>query len=168
MELELAKLIGHVGAEMPFSETFDFREMEFGGSRPVQEPVEANGTVRNEAGVLLLSGTVETKLHCVCDRCAKPFERDVRIDLHAVLETDPDSAEPEDVWTFPVKDDRADLEEIVRTAFVFEMDGQLLCREDCKGLCCRCGKDLNLGPCDCKPERDPRFAVLQTLLDKQS
>lgn len=165
MVLELAQLIGRVGSELPFSETFEFCEMEFGGCRPVQEPVTANGTIRNEAGVLKLDGTVATRLHCVCDRCAKPFLRDLSVAVHAILEPDADSGEPEDIWTFPVTEDRVDPEEIVRTALVFEMDGQMLCREDCKGLCCWCGKDLNLGPCDCKPERDPRFAVLQTLMD---
>ena len=47
------------------------------------------------------------------------------------------------------------------------MDQKLLCREDCKGLCFRCGKNLNEGPCDCKSEPDSRFAVLQQLLDRK-
>ena len=53
------------------------------------------------------------------------------------------------------------------TTFVLNMDSKLLCSEDCKGLCSRCGANLNLGPCDCKPEPDPRFAALQQLLDKK-
>jgi uncharacterized protein len=46
------------------------------------------------------------------------------------------------------------------------METKFLCREDCKGLCARCGKNLNLGPCGCGKEIDPRFAVLEQLLDK--
>ena len=42
----------------------------------------------------------------------------------------------------------------------------LLRREDCKGLCPSCGKNLNLGPCACRKPVDPRFAVLEQLLDK--
>ena len=42
-----------------------------------------------------------------------------------------------------------------------------LCSEDCKGLCPRCGADLNLGPCSCKKETDPRLAVLAKLLENK-
>ena len=62
--------------------------------------------------------------------------------------------------------EEADLDEILNAAFVLNMDSQLLCREDCKGLCSRCGKDLNEGPCGCKQEIDPRLAVLAQLLEK--
>ncbi len=47
------------------------------------------------------------------------------------------------------------------------LDGKPLCKEDCKGLCPTCGKDLNEGPCGCKKELDPRLAVLAKLLDKK-
>ena len=61
-----------------------------------------------------------------------------------------------------------DLDEVFTTAVVLDMDTTHLCREDCKGLCHRCGADLNEGPCGCKPEVDPRFAALAQLLDKES
>ena len=72
----------------------------------------------------------------------------------------------EDEGVFPLIDDSADLEEIVRTVFVLNMDSKLLCKEDCKGICCRCGTDLNHGPCGCQKELDPRFAALKQLLEK--
>ena len=167
MLLGIAELIGRSGGVIPFSAEMDFRDMEFGGSRPVTEPVSASGELRNEAGVLLLEGEVATTLHGVCDRCAKEFTRRIRIPIHAVVETDPDSAAPDDLWTFTAEDDTVDLDEIVRTAFVLGMDSKLLCKEDCKGRCFRCGADWNLGPCGCKPEPDPRFAALQQLLEKK-
>ena len=43
--------------------------------------------------------------------------------------------------------------------------GDKLCRDDCRGLCPRCGANLNDGPCSCEPEADPRFAALQRLLN---
>ena len=55
----------------------------------------------------------------------------------------------------------ADLDEILTTAFVLNMDSKLLCRPDCKGICPRCGKNLNEGACSCRPEIDPRLAVNQ-------
>ena len=48
--------------------------------------------------------------------------------------------------------------------WVYRRKDVFLCSEDCKGLCAVCGKNLNEGPCDCKPEPDPRLAVLAQLL----
>ena len=62
--------------------------------------------------------------------------------------------------------DEVDLDELVRVEFILHMDSKTLCSENCKGLCPRCGADLNLGPCSCKKETDPRLAVLAKLLDK--
>ena len=58
-----------------------------------------------------------------------------------------------------------DVGELARTAFILGMDTKTLCSEDCKGLCSRCGANLNLGPCSCEKEIDPRLAVLAKLLE---
>lgn len=166
MLLGLAKLIGCPGGQLSFSLELDFSDMVFGATKPVQEPVRASGAVKNTAGVLQLDGLIKAQIHGVCDRCTAEFDRTVEIPVHAVLETDADSLDTDDLWTFPVEGDKVDLEEIIRTAFVLEMDSKMLCSEDCKGLCCRCGADLNHGPCQCKPEIDPRFAVLRQFLDE--
>ena len=163
MLLNLSKIMDNPGV-IPFETALDLSDLEFGGCCPVQEPVTAKGEVKNSAGVLLMQGSVETTLHGVCDRCAKPFLRDVVFPLHAVLATELESEDDADEWVFLLENDCADLTDIIRTTFVLNMDTQLLCKEDCKGLCCRCGKDLNEGPCDCQPEADPRLAVLKQLL----
>lgn len=163
MLLNLSKIIDCPGV-VPFETALDLSDLSFGGCCPAQEPVVAKGTVKNSAGVLLMHGTVETTLHGVCDRCAKPFLREVSYPLEAVLVKELENEEDADAWVFLLENDCADLDDIVRTAFVLNMDSRLLCREDCKGLCFRCGKDLNEGPCDCQPEADPRLAVLKQLL----
>lgn len=166
MLLGLSRIIDCPGGVVPFELELDLSGLVFGACRPVTEPVAAKGEVRNEAGVLELSGTVSTTLHAVCDRCAVPFTRAVRYPLRAILTADPDGGDPEDPWVFPLTDDSADLDEIVTTCFVLNMDSKFLCSESCKGLCYRCGANLNEGPCACKPEPDPRFAVLGKLLEK--
>ena len=45
---------------------------------------------------------------------------------------------------------RVDAGELARTALILGMDTKTLCSEDCKGLCPRCGANLNDGPCGCK------------------
>ena len=166
MLLGLSKIIGCPGSVVPFETSLDLSRMEFGGSTPLTEPVCAVGQVRNTAGVLVMTGELTTRLHGNCDRCAKPVERDFAVDLEAVLVTELENEDYDDPWTFELEGDQADLDDILTTAVVLNMDSKLLCNEDCKGLCSKCGADLNSGPCSCKPEIDPRMAVLQQLLNK--
>ncbi len=166
MLLGLAKIIDCPGASVSFQTSLNLSDLMFGTCYPVSEPVLASGTVRNTAGVLVMTGNIETCLHGVCDRCATEFTADVDIPINVVLVTELTNEDSEDEWVFPLEADSANLEEIVRTVFVLNMDSKLLCKPDCKGLCCRCGKNLNDGPCECRKELDPRFAALQQLLDK--
>ena len=166
MRLGLKEIIHNPGASVPFSASVDLSDLVFGTCCPVSEPVLAEGTVRNTADVLMMKGTVTTCLHGVCDRCASEFTREVQIPLDVVLVEEFSNEDSEDEWVFPLDGDEADLEDIVRTVFVLNMDSKLLCSQECKGLCCRCGKNLNEGPCGCTKELDPRFAALRQLLDK--
>ena len=166
MLLGLSKIIDCPGASVPFSTSVDLSDLRYGESYPVTEPVEASGTVRNTAGVLVMTGSIHTTIHGVCDRCAADFERFVEFPIDVVLVTELSNEDSEDEWVFHLEADAADLEDIVRTVFVLNLDSKLLCSEDCKGLCCRCGKNLNEGPCNCQKEIDPRFAALKQLLDK--
>ncbi len=166
MLLGLSKIIDCPGASVSFSTSVDLSDLRYGTSYPVSEPVLASGTVRNTAGVLVMTGKVTTTIHGICDRCASDFDRDIEIPVNVVLVTELADEENEDEWVFPLEGDSADLDDIVRTVFVLNMDSKLLCKPDCKGICCRCGKNLNEGPCNCQKELDPRFAALQQLLDK--
>jgi len=101
---------------------------------------------------------------CVCDRCAGEFDCTKTTPLSAVIvEKNEDNAD--DPELFFLDGDEIDLDEMLSTLFILDMDTKFLCRDDCKGLCPRCGKNLNLGPCGCGKELDPRFAVLEQLLD---
>ncbi|MBQ3529496.1 MAG: DUF177 domain-containing protein [Oscillospiraceae bacterium] len=166
MRLELSSIIDRPGESVDFSVSVDLSDLVYGTSKPVSEPVLASGTVRNTAGVLVMKGNITTCIHGICDRCATDFHREMDIPIDVVLVTELANEENEDEWVFPLEADTADLDDIVRTVFVLNMDSKLLCKEDCKGLCCRCGKNLNDGPCGCQKELDPRFAALKQLLDK--
>ena len=166
MLLGLSKIIDCPGASLPFSVSVDLSDLCYGVSYPVTEPVVASGTVRNTAGVLMMKGDLTTTIHGTCDRCASPFDREIHFPINVVLVTELADEENEDEWVFPLEGDSADLDDIVRTVFVLNLDSKLLCKEDCRGLCHRCGKNLNDGPCNCQKELDPRFAALKQLLEK--
>ena len=166
MLLGLSKIIDSPGASVAFSTSVDLSDLCYGVSYPVSEPVKAEGQVRNTAGVLVMTGLITTCIHGICDRCASDFDREIEFPIDVVLVTEMANEENEDEWVFPLEGDSADLDDIIRTVFVLNLDSKLLCNEDCKGLCHRCGKNLNDGPCNCQKELDPRFAALKQLLEK--
>ena len=164
MLLGLSKIIDCPGQSVPFSTSIDLSDLRFGTSYPVSESVVAEGVVRNTAGVLMMTGSIRTCLHGVCDRCTAPFDREVHLPLDVVLVTELADEDHEDEKVFPLEGDSADLEDIIRTVFVLNMDSKLLCKDDCKGLCCGCGRNLNEEACTCQKEIDPRLAALKQLL----
>ena len=166
MLLDLKPILVTPGASLPFETREDLSDLVFGSCRPASEPILASGKVRNTAGVLELTGELSTTLHGVCDRCAGEFTRAVQIPVHAVLVSEEELEQTEDEWVFGIHDGCADLTDIITTAFVLNMDSQLLCRPDCKGVCFRCGKNLNEGLCGCRPQTaDPRLEILRQLID---
>ena len=167
MRLDLRDIILVPDAEKSFQCQVDLSDLEFYGRKPIVRPVLAQGRVVNHAGALVLNGTACSELDLVCDRCGKQFSREKSIPLDMLLADKLEQEDSEDE-IFLLDGNELDLDELVTTAFVLAMDTKNLCSEDCKGLCAKCGADLNLGPCGCRPEVDPRLAALAQLLDKES
>ena len=114
MMLGLSKIIETPGASVPFSTEVDLSDLCYGVSYPVTEPVVADGMVRNTAGVLVMTGSVRTTIHGICDRCATEFDQDIDFPIDVVLVTELANEENEDEWVFPLEGDSADLDDIVR------------------------------------------------------
>ncbi len=163
MRLNLRDIIHAPGSSLPFDFQMDLTQLELYGQRPAAEPVRVTGTVRNMAGALQLEGTASSRLHLTCDRCGKPFLREMSVPLDTLLATELEDEENDEIVL--LEGTELDLDDLAQTEFILGMDTKNLCSEDCKGLCPRCGADLNLGPCGCKPEADPRLAALAQLLD---
>lgn len=163
MLLNVNKLLHTPDAAQDVQFAMDLSDMEFGGGYPVSQPVTVEGRLRNKAGVLLCTLEASTTLHCVCDRCAKPFTKDKTVTYQCVLAEERQSDDDEDIVL--LEHDEVDLGEVARTAFILEMDTKNLCSPDCKGLCPGCGADLNVEPCRCKKAVDPRLAKLAQLLE---
>ena len=113
--------------------------------------------------MLRLEGELTAEMICICDRCGCEFESVKVTPLDAVIVEENTGDDPE---LFTLEGDGIDLSEVLETCFILDMETKFLCREDCKGLCPTCGKNLNLGSCGCRKQIDPRFAVLEQLLDK--
>ena len=163
MRLDLREIIEVPGSSLPFSCELETEELAFPSVRSYRGKPRAQGRVYNEAGVLHLEGVLTAEMTCTCDRCGADFDSVKETELNAVIVEEESEEYPE---LFVLDGNEIDLDEILSTCFILDMETKFLCREDCKGLCSTCGKNLNEGPCGCGKQKDPRFAVLEQLLDK--
>ena len=165
MLIDVRPILHIPGKELNFQFELDLSDMEFGGRNPISRPVIVEGAVRNRAEVLYLELTAHTTLDAVCDRCGKAFLQEKTISYSCMLAEELQNEDNDDIVL--LESGRVDAGELARTALILGMDTKTLCSEDCKGLCPRCGANLNDGPCGCKREVDPRLAVLAKLLENK-
>lgn len=162
MEIDLRKLFQEDGAIARHECELDFSGVELGGAKPFCAPVRVQARLRGFAGSVELRFRAEYTMSMPCDRCAETVVRDYAKEFSHTLvrESREDTGE-----LITVPDERLDLDGLVLEDLLMDMPGQYLCREDCKGLCPSCGRDLNRGPCGCKESgTDPRLEVLRQLL----
>jgi len=127
------------------------------------EPVEVRGRLTASGpGRYYWHGALRTDVAASCRRCLA----DVRVEVAPrvkVLFTEDSSGDDAAAYTAAPDAVELDLGEMVREELILAAPSFVVCREDCRGLCPRCGKDLNAGPCECRPETDPRWAELEVL-----
>ena len=152
MRFDVRPILHAPGKRLTFQFSLDLSDVEFAGRHPISRPVELELTAR-------------TTLDAVCDRCGKAFLQDKTVPFRCLLAEELQNEDNDEIVL--LEDGEVDVGDLARTAFILGMDTKTLCSEDCKGLCPRCGADLNLGPCSCGKETDPRLAVLAKLLENR-
>ena len=163
MILDVKRIINTPGGRIPFEFSEDFSDVDFGGVCPAVRPVLVVGQVRNIAGMLRLELELTTTLSSVCDRCGTPFDQEFRQSVECMLAEKLEDEENDEILL--LDNDTVDLSELARETFILNMPTKTLCREDCRGLCSRCGANLNFESCRCKKEIDPRLQSLAKLLE---
>jgi uncharacterized protein len=127
------------------------------------------GATMTPTGQVLVAGVVEAPLVQECRRCLAPVQLTLRPEV-ALVWTEPgefgaeSDDDGEEVRVLEAGAGEIDLGEAIREELILAAPTYLLCREDCRGLCPRCGADLNEGPCGCVgDDRDPRWDALRAL-----
>ena len=121
-------------------------------------PVAVTGQLQPTGnGEYLWRGHVHGVVRGECRRCLTDVLDEVDIDVDAaVFSTDPEAADDPDFYPLPERAGRVDVTEVVREELALAAHTDLLlCRDDCAGLCPKCGADLNAGPCDCHSPAEP-------------
>jgi len=129
------------------------------------------GELSKNAAKTDVRGSIKAPVEIDCTRCLSP----TRQSLDIVFDADfvdkalfPDSKETHlergDLDTDVIEGNELDLNDIVREQILLNLPETVLCREDCRGICPQCGKDLNEGDCQCGGDDiDPRWAALKDL-----
>ena len=121
-------------------------------------------------------GAITTEVELLCDRCAAPSVGPLEVEFDARFipqtkaagETDNVELLPEDLGVAAYEGDAVDLDDLVREQILLALPSRNLCREDCKGLCQKCGANLNGEDCSCEQgEVDPRWAALADLKNRE-
>ncbi len=165
MKLELKRIFDIVSESLVVEDVVDLSAVKLsGGILPFEKPVCVKALVKNRAGVVTLDLSVSFNLALECDRCLTRFERDFSIDSTHILVLELNG---EDTGEYIICPEAVlNLDELVRDDVVLQLPMVMLCREDCKGLCGKCGTDLNQGSCACRDEDiDPRLSALKQLLE---
>lgn len=137
--------------------------LQLGGERyrPAPAAPDAELTITRTASGAVYDLAFEARLEGPCMRCLAEAALTL---LVAGREYHEPAAAVEELRTPYVEDDRLDLSAWARDSLALALPEQLLCREDCAGLCAGCGADLNVESCRCgPPEPDERWAKLAEL-----
>jgi len=128
------------------------------------------GTARLAGEGMRLQGHLHADIAPACARCLEPITMDVDRDFDLLYQPESvlgESAEVEihaaDAEVGFFAGPGVDIEEVAREQVLLALPMQPLCRPDCRGLCPRCGANLNAGACACPPVGDDRWSALKTL-----
>ena len=143
----------HRGETVPF----EFRksaEIFFGKDLADEEnffgEIEIDGEIISDGKSFIARGKTSCQKNFLCDRCLSPSTEKIIVGFD------------EEISAENISENIADITEIVRDTFLASLPMQNLCREDCKGLCPVCGKNLNVGNCECdRLNVDPRLTALK-------
>lgn len=115
-----------------------------------------------------LRGTLSTQ----CHKCLKPTDFEVDTDFDLIVQrgeagVSEDSSYTHDEYIFiPIGQQDITLDQYIYENLVINIPMRILCNEQCRGLCPECGADLNIEPCSCNQETDPRWNALRSLKNK--
>jgi uncharacterized protein len=172
IRLDVSRIKNNPGASQRLVKDFEMQPVKTGLEEiHFNTPVRLDVSVTNRGSSIELSGLVEATIKLACGRCLELFDLPVREEINEFYfnagKQDIKTGEDGEGW-IPYRGESIDATpEVVRTILA-SLPMKLVCREDCRGLCQVCGRNMNLEECDCgKDEIDIRLIKLKQLMDKE-
>lgn len=161
--IDLKRIFLNENEQLSVSVSLDLSKEPAAGTVSFTKPAEAEITIANHAGLVTFDADVSVECHFLCDRCFEPNNRKLAFRFSHILVTAPGEDSDDDYIEAP--DYMLDTDALLRDDILLGLPSKFLCKDSCKGLCPKCGKNLNEGKCNCpEHEPDPRLAALSALL----
>lgn len=164
MLFELKSVFQNEGEEKQVNYKLDIADIDIDGVFPFRTPIDVTATAKNRASLVSLTIRACFSYSRSCDRCSTDFTREMDMLFeHRLAQTLVDDGNDDYIET---PDFKLELDDIVISDILLSLPQKNLCKDDCKGLCQICGKNLNEGDCSCdKREIDPRLEMLKQFMD---
>ena len=168
MQLDLTNLFNGGGEDINIDCVVDMTGFEYSTYCPIKNGAKACGRIFSKADVVYLQLNISFDFFGICDRCAENVTKHYAFDLEKILVPQLANDDDDDDESYIVVDNNLlDIDALVNEEVQLFLPHKMLCSDDCKGLCPKCGKNLNSGKCDCKADVDPRLSSLLQLLDDE-
>jgi uncharacterized protein len=166
MQIDISRILkgetDRIDFEYQTEPTHEISDIQYTGALSI------TGKVQNMAGYMTLQMMVKIPYTTHCARCFREIQKIFTTNYEkpiAVIGSLEDQTNEE--YLSVQKNGMLDPDPAITEIMLLDFPSIDLCKETCKGLCPKCGKDLNEGDCSCpKKEMDPRWAILGKLLDK--
>lgn len=132
----------------------------------ISAPIEATLTVKEAGEGVLIEGSLQGAITLPCDRCTEPTQIDIGTEFESFEEENTPEENAEGPSFLRMEDGELELDAagILWQQIALQLPTKVLCKPSCKGLCPKCGADLNEDDCGCdSKDYDPRMAVLRGL-----
>lgn len=167
MNIDVSGLLNGGSKPIKFSYTLNLEDLVYSTYNPVKRGAKIKGSVYEKAGVVYLDADISFKFFGFCDRCAEEIVKDMGFKLSKILVSKLANDADADFDDYVVVSNGVlELDDLITEEIQLFLPSKMLCKPDCKGLCYKCGKNLNFGDCDCKKDVDPRMEALLQLLDE--
>ncbi len=174
MKLDITQLLSGKERLLRFPIRLDAAETEYAGFFPedvrLTAPIGGEVTVSDRGEYISVEVSPRVTYELPCSRCLAPVQDTLEITFERIIPSgsrfsfDEELCDEEDILT--VTEGHIDLTEAIIEETALVIPDYVLCSEDCRGLCPKCGKSLSEGDCDCAKtkEIDPRMKIFEKLL----
>lgn len=167
MQLDFTSLFNSSNEALNIDYKLMLDDFEYSTYKPLKDGVAVKGNAYCKADVAYLDLKITFSFYGICDRCADEFVREYSFNLSKVVVNRLENEEDDENYIIVDGDNKLDLDDYIYQEIQLFLPQKMLCNDDCKGICPKCGKNLNKEKCDCKKDVDPRMAALLQLLDEE-
>ncbi len=162
MKINIASVINCDGAKLDIEKEFSVGSFEFAGNEySFEKPVTVTGEVKNIGSALKIALVIKGEYTSYCDRCGCEVSASVFGEAEENITGENIEVDSE---MFTLNGHTLDISGAIESLVYSSLPMRNLCSDDCKGLCSKCGTDLNKSECNCDTTRyDPRFAIFRKL-----